>query len=458
MTTGFCNNVGGSSRPCTSNADCPKEMQEYTNHTMTNKHLAFFDGWKWRSLSSAIFDDGQGNGIPGVIGSGDFLLGDKIDHVRLTIKSTTVRIDHWNAQNKGQYVQYAGSICEPDAKRDDTIAGGVAITDPGSGYTSTPTVTVEPPLSGGRQATVTASIEAGAVTALTITDPGMGYTVAPLISIAPPTSGTQATATATLGGSAHYEPGQASWADNIPRKFLGGFNAIRLGNASSCRLCSSDLVDVGGDFANCAAGDWNGTDYRCTDFNQNWNSGATWCKRMSGVSGCYGSNIDDGSNYVTVDTLSVTNGTPDESSGACCHGNGTCTFEEEANCAGTWLGAGTVCSSGSCLGACCQPRGVCSETAINTCSGRFRGEGTDCGSPCCPSPFADCDGDHDTDMDDFAVLQTCLTLGEGVAKTGCDCFDRNTVPGIDSGDVLAFINCATGPSMAQGTIPPECAP
>src|SRR5262249_16966366 len=53
--TGFCNTVGGSARACTTNADCPREMQEYTNHTSTNKHVAFFDGWKWRSLSSAMF-------------------------------------------------------------------------------------------------------------------------------------------------------------------------------------------------------------------------------------------------------------------------------------------------------------------------------------------------------------------------------------------------------------------
>ncbi len=426
--TGFCSAVGGSARPCTTDADCPKEMPEYTNHTMTNKHLAFFDGWKWRSLSSAIFDDGQGNGIPGVVGSGDFLLGDKIDHVRLTIKTSTVRIDHWNTQNRGQYVLYAGNpLCEPDAKRDDTIAGGVTITNPGSGYTSAPTVTVAPP-PAGRQATLTATVSEGQVTALTITDPGMGYDSPPAITIAPPPAGTQATATATLGGAAHYEPAQSSWADNIPRKFLGAFNVIRLGNSSSCRLCSSDLVSAGGDFANCGPGQWNGTDYECTDFNQNWNSGATWCKRMSGINGCYGSNIDDGSNYVTIDTLAVTGGTADISIGACCKPDTTCVVTTDADCnllGGHWVGGGSTCESADCS---------------------------------CPIPFADADVDGDVDHDDFGLFQLCHSgLGDGVAP-GCECFNRNGDSTINDADFAAFDACWTGPNVPAVPPPTGCDP
>ncbi len=461
--TGFCSTVGGSSRPCTSDADCPKEMQEYTNHTMTNKHLSFFDGWKWRILSSKIFDPVEG--IPGVVGSGDFLLGDKIDHVVFIIKTNTVRIEHWNAQNRSQWVPYAGSICTPDLQVNDTIAGGITITNPGSGYTSAPAVTIGPPGPNGRQATAVATVNDGAVTAITITDVGMGYSSAPVITIAPPSAGTQATATATLGGAAHYEPALYSWADNIPRKFLGAFNTIRLGNPSSCRLCSVDLVNAGGDYANCAPGSWNGTDYECTEFNQNWGSGATWCKRMSGINGCYGTNIDDGSNFVHFDTLVLKGGTADAAVGACCSpADGACTVTTEEGCAllgGAYAGGGGTCQPDTCIGACCQGSRVCTDTFIHQCAGRFRGPGTSCATGECPchTPFADFDEDGDADMDDFGGFQRCVT-GYGNLVAGCECFNRDNDTDVDAADFAAFAACVTGPSVPLDVQnpPPGCVP
>lgn len=467
-TSGFCSgSSGGTATPCTSNADCYKQMPEYTNHTTTNKHLAFFDGWKWRSLSSAIFDDGRGGGIPGVVGSGDFLLGDKIDGVRLTIKSTTVKIEHWNAQNKGQYVPYAGDpICEPDAKRNDTIAGGITITNPGAGYTSPPAITIAPP-SNGRQATATTTITDGLVTGITITDPGKGYSSPPTITIAPPPAGgTQATAAATLGGAAHYEPGLYSWADNIPRKFLGAFNAIRMGSSASCRLCSQDLVNKGGDYANCAPGKWNGTDYECTEFNQLWRAGATWCKRMSGISACYGLNIDDGSNFVTVDTLAVTGGTADASVGACCSSaDGSCTVMTEAACAesnGAYAGGGSSCATVSCIGACCRGPN-CQETTPQHCDGNFQGPGTTCASAQCPCTadgflWADSDADGDVDMSDYGRFQECFTGGAPSIPAGCRCFDHVPGDGINDSDFTAFKACADGPNMPYdlANLPPGC--
>lgn len=458
LGTGFCNSTGGSSRPCSSNADCPKELHEYTDHTNTNKHVAFFDGWKWRSLSSKIFDDGQGGGIPGVIGSGNFRLGHKIDHIKLTIKAETVKIEHWHVQNRSDYVLYAGNpICEPDAKRNDTIAGGVTITNPGSGYSSAPTVTVAAPPSG-RRATVAAVVSGGSVVALTITDPGMGYTSPPAITIAPPPSGVQATATTILGGSAYYLPGEYSWADNIPRKYFGGFNAIRLGTSSNCRLCSSDLVNAGGDYANCGTNQWDGSSYVCTEYNQNWNAGATRCKRMSGINGCYGTNIDDGADYVTIDNLVLNGGTPDTNLGACCYPNGTCAFQNESQCTGTFLGAGSTCIGTPCEGACCGTQGSCEVTNMYACNGRFRGSNTNCSSPCCPSPFADWDGDGDVDMDDFAKLQSCLTSVSGNLPADCACFDRNNDKKINQDDVILFTNCATGASIVSDVVPAECEP
>lgn len=55
----------------------------------------------------------------------------------------------------------------------------------GSGYTTTPTVTISAPPSGGTQATATATLTNGVVSGITITDAGSGYTSAPEILISP---------------------------------------------------------------------------------------------------------------------------------------------------------------------------------------------------------------------------------------------------------------------------------
>lgn len=63
--------------------------------------------------------------------------------------------------------------------------GSVTITNPGSGYTSAPTVTFEPPLGpGGVTATGTAQVDltTGAIAAVSITNNGSGYTKVPSIT------------------------------------------------------------------------------------------------------------------------------------------------------------------------------------------------------------------------------------------------------------------------------------
>jgi hypothetical protein len=70
----------------------------------------------------------------------------------------------------------------------------------GSGYLTAPLVTIGPPtLSGGTQATATAVLTSGSVTSYIITNPGTGYTSTPSISVAPPPSGVTATATISVG-------------------------------------------------------------------------------------------------------------------------------------------------------------------------------------------------------------------------------------------------------------------
>jgi hypothetical protein len=81
---------------------------------------------------------------------------------------------------------------------------GLVLKNPGSGYTSNPTVKIDPPLGPNPvQATATATINpsTGAVTSITITNPGSGYYASepPLITISPPSRGSTAIAEPVIG-------------------------------------------------------------------------------------------------------------------------------------------------------------------------------------------------------------------------------------------------------------------
>ncbi len=427
--------------------NCPGSLPvpDYTWHGMEVDHLAFFDGWKWRILSSKIFD--PVHGIPGVTGYGDFQQTDKFGWVTLRIKTNTVDILY----DSRQWITYPGDRCTPDKLTNDTVSD-ITITEPGSGYTSPPVVTIAPPPSG-RQATATATITDGAVTAITITDVGTGYTSAPEITLEPPPSGTTATATATLGGGAYLANWVHSEAFNIPRSYLGAFNAARLGNPSSCQLCTQELRDQG--VEGCDAAHWDGVSYQCTQW------AGTKCHRMSGNT-CGGPIIDDGSNYVSLDNLIIQGGEPLNCTGACCRADGTCESKTRDECTavgGTFRGCGSTCDGDTCLGACCQPRGACTQSLINACAGAYHGAGSSCSTVnlCCPTPYADWDMDADVDMDDFAGLQQCLNIGGGAIASGCSCFDHNHDSAIDQADVLLFIGCTTGPAVS-GSVSLDCAP
>jgi hypothetical protein len=81
--------------------------------------------------------------------------------------------------------------------------GLIAVTNPGSGYTFPPTVTLSAPNdANGVQATATATIStsAGGIAAITITNEGSGYAYVPTVIIGPPNDagGIQARAVATI--------------------------------------------------------------------------------------------------------------------------------------------------------------------------------------------------------------------------------------------------------------------
>jgi uncharacterized protein len=70
------------------------------------------------------------------------------------------------------------------------IVTGIAINTGGSGYTSAPTITIDPPPAGAgnTRATATGSISGGIVTGIAINAGGSGYASAPNVTIAAPTT------------------------------------------------------------------------------------------------------------------------------------------------------------------------------------------------------------------------------------------------------------------------------
>ncbi len=75
-------------------------------------------------------------------------------------------------------------------------------------------------------------------------------------------------------------------------------------------------------------------------------------------------------------------------------------------------------------------------------------------APLCHTPAVDADGDHDVDMDDFAVFQACYTgSGTFTLTTECGCFDRNRDSDVDTLDFQQFQACATGPAVVWTSTP-----
>jgi len=135
----------------------------------------------------------------------------------LTINSSTISDNHAGdagggieTDGKGKVFINTGTVITGNSTVNqgagvwlDAVADGVAsvtITNPGTGYTTAPTVTFSAPQNaGGTTATGTATITGGVVTFVTITNPGSGYTAAPTVTFAPPPAGITATGSANLG-------------------------------------------------------------------------------------------------------------------------------------------------------------------------------------------------------------------------------------------------------------------
>ena len=156
--------------------------------------------------------------------------------------------------------------------------GIIGITNPGSGYTTAPSVTISAPAGGsnGIQATAVATITTGAggVQSIQVTNVGSGYTSVPTVNIGAPNvpGGTQATAGATISGGnvvaiSIFQPGSGYTSTPSVTITSGGgasatanatlstgiVNSITLTNAGSGYTSPPTVTISGGGGSNAAA-------------------------------------------------------------------------------------------------------------------------------------------------------------------------------------------------------------
>lgn len=119
----------------------------------------------------------------------------------------------------------------------------VTVTDGGADYTSA-TVTFSAPGAGGTQATGTVQLAGGEVVGITVTNPGSGYTAAPTVTITG--NGTGATATASLGAGDDSSDWGASYVvEGIPSVYKSLATRIETtlsGGNNGETVNSSDLI------------------------------------------------------------------------------------------------------------------------------------------------------------------------------------------------------------------------
>lgn len=153
----------------------------------------------------------------------------------------------------------------------------------GSGYTAA-TVTISAPDANGintTQATATATVLAGAVTAITITNGGVGYMTAPTITITG--DGTGATATATISTFLATVANQEKYLFSTASTVLGTPTSNGIGNVIGVQSIS---VSWGALKPTLDFKDWSGFQAYC----RSWNIGAqnypsVWSQYARGVAG-----------------------------------------------------------------------------------------------------------------------------------------------------------------------------
>ena len=149
--------------------------------------------------------------------AGAFQWGPVLDPVRVTSENELVRRfgkpADANAQSfftAANFLAYSNNllICRGDATAARnavaTQTGGVTginVGTGGTGYTTAPTVAIAAPnITGGIQATATATVALGVVTGYTVTNPGSGYTTAPAVTVTGAGSGAAPVAVISTAG------------------------------------------------------------------------------------------------------------------------------------------------------------------------------------------------------------------------------------------------------------------
>lgn len=90
-----------------------------------------------------------------------------------------IRDIEWNPTTNRMMVITENGIGRQAHREEQGSVAAIAVTAPGSGYATPPTVTIAAPPAGGTQATATATVAAGLLTVVTVTNAGSGYLVAP---------------------------------------------------------------------------------------------------------------------------------------------------------------------------------------------------------------------------------------------------------------------------------------
>jgi hypothetical protein len=155
-----------------------------------------------------------------------------------TVSSGAVDVNFSQFNNKLFYTDGASFLQFTDGTnsfRQGTSVLSIAVTNEGSGYTSTPTVTVGAPnLAYGTTTTATATVVSNKVTAITVVVAGSGYTSAPTVTIS---GGSGSGATATASVSALAPTGL-----KLVKQFTNRLFAVGTGTDRNT-LFSSDLLD-----------------------------------------------------------------------------------------------------------------------------------------------------------------------------------------------------------------------
>jgi hypothetical protein len=156
---------------------------------------------------------------------------------RLIIADTDKGLSSWNGAN----VVSIGSV------------GLIAVSNPGSGYTSAPNVVISAPNdANGVQAVATATIVTGSggIRSVFVTSGGSGYTAVPDVTIGAPniTGGTQATAVASISGGAVVSIGvveAGSGYTSVPAVTFSSGGATANAVISTGGVSSVSLVNAG---------------------------------------------------------------------------------------------------------------------------------------------------------------------------------------------------------------------